>query len=255
MQFLHRRRDASVGPFGDRLRCSGCHINGGLLQKELTSPHNDWFAQTRPLPLGRLKPDLFVKGRVSAVVDAGRLSEQVTASLRRLADSSGYQKILEGRSMQERLRPLFCPMELNIESDIIPFDDRKPALRVPSAFFVDPRLATAEIVVQRDHYDVALRTTNSHLPKIPGRLDADHGWLTPVKARSDVVAIDSLIERGVVQKDLRDGGVGRGFYQPCVFQDPMRSIATRARQSRIGLSGPDPVRATQRRHAACNGVA
>ena len=116
--------------------------------------------------------------------------------------------------MQERLRPLFCPMELNIKSDILPFDDRKPAVRVPSAFFVDPRLAMAEIVVQRDHYDVALRTTNSHLPKMPGRLDADHGWLTPVKARSDVVAIDSLIERGVVSKDFAMAVLAVDFTNP-----------------------------------------
>jgi hypothetical protein len=39
VQLLHRQRNASEKVFGTRLRCSGCHGNGGLLQKELASPH------------------------------------------------------------------------------------------------------------------------------------------------------------------------------------------------------------------------
>ena len=53
---LHRQRPAGNSPFGPRLRCSGCHVNGGLLQKELVAPHNDWFLQARHLPM-TLKPD------------------------------------------------------------------------------------------------------------------------------------------------------------------------------------------------------
>jgi hypothetical protein len=203
VQRLHRQRKASERPFGETLRCSGCHINGGLLQKELAPPHNDWFTRERQLPLGTLKPDAFVKGRLMDLVDAGKLSELVTASPRRLGESPGYRKVLAARSMQERLRPLFCPMEVNIESDSEPFDDHKSTVHIPSAFFIDPRLATAEISVRREDYDAALQKLHSRLPKTPdGRVDADHGWLTPVKAHSDIVAIDSLIEQGVVSKEF-----------------------------------------------------
>jgi hypothetical protein len=203
VQLLHRQRNASVRPFGTQLRCSGCHINGGLLQKELAPPHNDWFTRDRQLPLGTLKPDSFVKGKLADMTDAGELSELVAASARRLADSPGYRKVLAARSMQEQLRPLFCPMELNIESDSEAFDDRKSTLRIPSAFFVDPRLGTAEISVRRQDYDAALRKLHSRLPETPeGRTDADHGWLTPVKAHSDLVAVESLIEQGVVSKEF-----------------------------------------------------
>ena len=93
VQFLHRQRSASARPFGSRLRCSGCHINGGLLQKELTPPHNDWFVQSRRLPLGSLKPDSFVQGKLADLADAGELSKVVAASMRRLADSPGYRKV------------------------------------------------------------------------------------------------------------------------------------------------------------------
>ena len=141
--------NSAAGPRG--------HINGGLLQKELSPPHNDWFTRERQLPLGTLKPDSFVKGRLADLVDAGELSKLVATSPRRLAESPGYRKVLAARSMQERLRPLFCPMEVNIESDSEPFDDHKSTVHIPSAFFVDPRLAAAEISVRRQDYDAALQ--------------------------------------------------------------------------------------------------
>lgn len=213
IQLLHRERNASANPFGSpRLRCSGCHVNGGLLQKELAAPHNDWFLRARNLPLGSLKPDPFVKGKLADLVDAGELSKLVTASTRRLADSPGYRKVLAARSMPERLRPLFCPVELNIESDSEPFDDRKPELRIPSAFFTDPRLAAVDISVKRQNYDAALKKLNSRLP--PGRADADHAWLAPVKAQSDVVAVDALIEQGIVDKEFAADVLAVDFTNP-----------------------------------------
>ena len=157
IRLLHRQRLASENAFGPHLRCSGCHINGGLLQKELVAPHNDWFLQARHLPLGSLKLEASVKEIVAELVDADELSKLVAASSRRLANSAGYRKVLAARGMQERLRPLFCPVEVNIESDSDPFDDRRPTLRIPSGFFVDPRLGTADISVKREAYDAALR--------------------------------------------------------------------------------------------------
>jgi hypothetical protein len=210
---LHRRHDGQAA-FGPRLRCSGCHVNGGLIQKELAPPHNDWFVQNRQLQPGTLKPEPFVQGRLKAVLDADELSKQVKASAQRLADSANYQKVLAARTMQEQLRPLFCPMELNIESDSQPVDDNKPALRVPAAFFVDPRLATADISIDREHYDAAVRKLNSSLPQTPGRADADHGWLTPVKANSDSVAAETLIARGIVSREFAIAVLAVDFTNP-----------------------------------------
>ena len=214
VQVLHRDRKPSESAFGGRLRCSGCHVNGGLLQKELVLPHNDWFLRNRQLPLGQLQPDPFVKDEVARVVDADELSKLVMASVQRLADSPGYRKILAVRSMQEQLRPLFCPMEVNIESDPSPVDDQKPSLHIPSAFFVDPRLATADVSIRRQDYDAALRAMRSRLPDTPGRADADHGWLTPVKAASDVAAIDSLVRQGVIDKEFVGDVLAVDFTNP-----------------------------------------
>lgn len=202
IRMLHLKRKASEPPFGAKLRCSGCHVNGGLLQKELTSPHNDWFVKSRKLPMGTLKPDAFVQDKLAAMADAGELAKVVTAANRRLAASPGYRKVLASRSMQERLRPLFCPVEINIESDADPFDDRKPTLHIPAGFFVDPRLATADITIARKNYDAALQLLGSRLPAKALRVDADHGWLAPVKAQSDILAVDALIDQTIVDKEF-----------------------------------------------------
>jgi hypothetical protein len=214
IRLLHRKRAGAERPFGERLRCSGCHVNGGLLQKELAPPHNDWFLNVRRLPLGSLKPDPAVKEILDSLVDADELSALVANSPRRLADSAGYRKVLAARSLQEQLRPLFCPVEVNIASDIAPFDDRKLTARVPSGFFVDSRLATADVAVDRKAYDAALQTLHSSLPETPQRRDADHGWLTPVKAQSDVVAIDALIEQGLIDKEFAFDVLAVDFTNP-----------------------------------------
>ena len=199
---MHRQPAPSQPKFGERLRCSGCHVNGGLVQKELVAPHNDWWSRARPLPLGGLKPDSSVAAIMAELVDAGELAKVVQATSQRLADSPGYRKALAARTMQERLRPLFCPVEVNIESDAPAFDDKKPTVTIPSGFFADTRLASVEISVSRADYDAALRKLNSHLPDSPPRADADHGWLTPVKAHSDKVAVDALVTQGVIDREF-----------------------------------------------------
>src|SRR5262249_45898926 len=35
-----------------------------------------------------------------------------------------------------------------------------------------------------------------------GRTDADHGWLTPVKAQSDILGVDALVAQGIIDKEF-----------------------------------------------------
>src|SRR4030095_12973876 len=52
VQSLHRERNAGVGPFGTKMRCSGCHLGGGLVQKELGPPRKGGITRARPLRAG-----------------------------------------------------------------------------------------------------------------------------------------------------------------------------------------------------------
>jgi hypothetical protein len=202
IQFLYRQRTAGQQPFRNQLRCSGCHVNGGLIQKELAAPHNDWWMKSRKLPLGSLTPDSTVTKIFQGLVDAGDLAKLVQATSRRLFASPEYRKALQSRTMQEQLRPLFCPVELNIESDRDPFDERKPAVQIPAAFFADPRLGASSISISRKNYDQALQQLRSQLPVPSGRADADYAWLAPVKANSDMLMTEALVEMDVIDKEF-----------------------------------------------------
>ena len=48
VRLLHRQPDPRNPRFGNRLRCSGCHMAGGPIMKELEAPHNDWGRTARP---------------------------------------------------------------------------------------------------------------------------------------------------------------------------------------------------------------
>jgi hypothetical protein len=201
IEFLHRG-NAGQKPFKEQLRCSGCHVNGGLLQKELAEPHNDWFMKSHN-KLGKLTPDAAVTKIFKGLIDADELTKVVRGASRRLAASPEYRKALQSRTMQEQLRPLFCAVEINLESDRPPFDEQKPTVQIPAGFFVDPRLGESSIAIPRENYEQALLQLKSHLlPKRPVPTDADHAWLTPVKADSDMVMTEVLVDMGIIDNEF-----------------------------------------------------
>lgn len=201
VKLLHRQPDPAHPQFGRRLRCSGCHIAGGPIMKELALAHNDWET-TRHLPLADMKPDSELAQILQGMVDADELAKSVNAGLLKLAGSENFQQAKGALSLQEQLRPLFCPVELNLESDLAPLED-KAALRVPSAFLIDPRLAQGSVTIDHAQYDAALVALNAAFPEIrPLQRDADHGWLTPVKAFSDTLAVESLIKQGLIDQEF-----------------------------------------------------
>ena len=201
VELLHRQPVPTRPQFGKRLRCSGCHTAGGLIMKELAGPHNDWWMSNRPLPFGSQKPDPELLRILKGLVDADALAASVKVGAAHLKASEKFQAARKTRSFQEQLRPLFCPVELNLESDAQPFDDKAAQLTIPSDFFVDPRLARKDIVISRAHYDAALAALKVSFPEI-SRADADHGWLTPVKAFSDTEVIESLINEGLIDREF-----------------------------------------------------
>lgn len=200
VKLLHRQVNPSRPQFGSRLRCSGCHVAGGPIMKELAQPHNDWDT-ARHLSLDNMKPDAELARILSGIVDADEFAKSVNAGLLKLNSSEKFQQARSALSLQEQLRPLFCPVELNLESDLTPLDD-KGSLRIPSAFLVDSRLARGSVTIERAQYDVASAALNAIFPEGPQRRDGDHGWLTPVKAFSDTLATDSLIKQGLIDQEF-----------------------------------------------------
>lgn len=169
--------------------------------KELAAPHNDWWTTARPLPFGKWKPDADLARILQGLVDAGELAKSVKAGLSKLYGSGKFQQAQRTLSLQEQLRPLFCPVELNLASASTPLDQNGPQIKIPSAFFVQPMLAQGSVTIVRAHYDAALAATRAKFPET-SRADADHAWLTPVRAFSDSLAIASLVKQGLVDQEF-----------------------------------------------------
>lgn len=219
IQDLHLERPAGQPAFGQRLRCSGCHLNGGPIMKELNGPHNDWWRAERHLPLGENKPDADLKQIMQSLKDASFLAEQVQSGELSLLR---HQALEPQQSWQAQLRPLFCPQEVNFESAAQPLSHPSAVFELPMSSLINPlQLQFMDwklwsqlpvLSVERTSYQQALRQLQSRFPEIDSH-DADHPWLTPVKAWSDEQAVLLLVEQG--QLDM-------AFVWDVLAVDPLR---------------------------------
>lgn len=207
-EFLHRQPDPQHPQFGNRLRCSACHDAGGPIMKELYSPQNDWWEPTRRLDFGGRKPDVSLREILETLVPSDRLAKSVILGIKKLNElneSKTFYRKKSSLSLQEQFRPLFCPVELNFASDKISNDEKRNEIIIPIEFFVDSRLFPADarkgITISRRDYEATLDAFGSHFPETNLK-DSDHAWLTPVKAKSDKMAIDNLIQRRIIDKEF-----------------------------------------------------
>lgn len=198
---LHLNPKGKPPEFGNRMRCSGCHTSGGPIMKELAAPHNDWWIANRPLPLAPNRPSSEVSNWLAETVDASEFAGYVKAGIDRLERSRGYQAAKARGSLRERLRPLFCEVEINLESDLAPIEAGVASVRVPSASIVNPMLAQAQLSIRRAAYGGLVGVFGLRFPETQ-RMDADHAWLAPVKGYSDLQAIRSLITSRVVDAEF-----------------------------------------------------
>ncbi|KTC82798.1 hypothetical protein [Legionella cincinnatiensis] len=200
-ELLHRQPDPKHPQFGTRLRCSGCHGAGGPIMKELDKPHNDWWEPKRKLDFGGRKPDAALQDILETLVAPDQLSKSVLLGVNKLNYNEKFYRKKVSLSLQELLRPLFCPVELNLMSDIYPNDEFHSEVSIPMEFFIDSRFLPDQknqaIIISRAFYEEALNVLGSHFPETYLQ-DADHAWLTPVKARSDKLAVDNLINNRVI---------------------------------------------------------
>lgn len=195
---LHREAGGGA-PFGRALRCSGCHLNGGPILKELDAPHNDWWTQARPLPFGGRKPDGALAAMLVGLVDADAFAADVREGSRRLEAAPGRAAFRREQSVPERLRPLFCPHEINLVSDDGAGGEGR--VSVPAASLVDPRLGAGQLAFGRAHYEAALGSLGARFEGT-GRRDGDHAWLAPAKAYGDVAAVEAALRDGLIDEEL-----------------------------------------------------
>ena len=205
----------SVGglPTTPRLRCSGCHMNGGPIMKELKSPHDSWWTTQRPLLLGGMRIAPEFKPIFENLVTADKLEQWVKAANAKLLASAPYWKDRSALSLQEQLRPLFCEQEVNLDSDDAPFDSPLATIKAPVGFFVDQRLVpdVAAVTINKSLYTNALTAFQSafidyqsgsiaNAVQPINQSDADHAFETPVKSHSDMALVQKMIDAGLIDE-------------------------------------------------------
>lgn len=216
---LWRNTDPSQLLFGEvklggaRLRCSGCHMNGGPVMKELKFPHDMWWRKERPLLLGSMVIQPQLQPILDNVVSADIFSQWVTAGYKKLFASQPYMEERANRTLQEQLRPIFCEQEVNLESDIKPLGDPSAdTIQAQAGFFVDPRLlpdGPYHVTIKKDLYVNALNHFQSDFldfqaggPRPTDGIDGDHAFETPVKGFSDMLLADAMVASGLVTKEF-----------------------------------------------------
>ncbi|MES2803208.1 MAG: hypothetical protein V4654_11995 [Bdellovibrionota bacterium] len=187
--------------FGTTLRCSACHTSGGPIMKELSAPHNDWWVNSQPLKFGSNKLSNEVATVVAKLAGADEFSHAVKKGIQKLENSANYQKIKSQQSLQVQLRPLFCETEINLESDLTPLDVGVLNVNVPSASVINPLLMQSSLTIKKLDYLALLDKYRMNFPETKNK-DADHAWLVPVKGYSDLIAIQSLMQKGIIDEEF-----------------------------------------------------
>ena len=215
---LHRQRQPTQKPFGQRLRCSGCHLAGGPIMKELAPPHNAWWRKERPLPLGGAALHPEVAEIMGALKDASQLALEVKTGMGYLLGSEVYQNAAAAKGLQAQLRPLFCAEEINFESDQQLLSQTGAEIDIPGGFFVDPLLyPVPQQKMKTQAYQQELIRRASRFPET-AEIDASHAWLTPVKAWSDQQQVKGLLESRLIDEKFVSDVLAVDFQEPVFSQ-------------------------------------
>lgn len=213
--------------FGRRLRCSGCHTQGGPIMKELAAPHNDWWRTGQGLPLGSMKlpagspaAELF---RTAA--DAANLARLVREGTDRMMVERARAKPA-GFTLTHELRSLVHTVEMNLASDVVPFAGAKQ-VSLPATFFVDERLAgpADPVVVDAKLFAAELARAGSKFAadEHPGLAETHHAFVVPTRSHVDQAALDSLVKQGLLDEELIADVLAVDFTTP-VYSEARASL-------------------------------
>lgn len=230
-----------------RLRCSGCHMNGGPIMKELAFPHDSWWRPERPLPLGAMRIAPEYKTILENLVSSQEFSGWIKAGNDKLASAEAYMKKRATLPLQEQLRPLFCEQEVNLDSDLLPFGGPAPTIKAPVGAFIDQRLAgdvrfididkalytNALNLFQAQFFDYQSGSLANSVQPI-NQIDADHAFETPVKSHTDMLLAQKMVKSGLIDEK---------FVYDVISIDPTRPMFSPQRCGLLQLlpgSAPTP---------------
>jgi hypothetical protein len=216
--YLYRDPPRGEDKFGKRMRCSACHTSGGPIMKELAVPHNDWWRTNHRLTFGDHELSQDVVAKVSALGDASAFALSVSQGMKKLFSSPSYQEIIQKRSLQEIVRPLFCTTEINLISSSTRLRDEQDEFSLPPEFVLNPLLGAPALNFKKRDYQALTHKYKLKFPETE-EIDADYMWLAPIISKADMMAIQGLIEHGVLSQKVAMDILMVDFTEP-TFSEP-----------------------------------
>lgn len=199
---------ACVPKAASKTRCAGCHLGGGLIIKEFDSPWVHWehFTDT---PGAKELMDRF-KMTLGSQKDDGAGLESTVRNGNRLWNEKRVD-FLKTKGTQELLRPLFCTVDLNLQSMTSSTNSVPSSVR--NDFFFEPRLGGFDSVSIDAADYTALTTANgqavkdssgSPLKDKDGKVVTDtiFAWTYAERGQADRDYVDQLVNKKIVDDDF-----------------------------------------------------
>lgn len=174
-------------------RCAGCHPGGGLNMKELHSPWVFWDVGALPGAPEAIAKSPDVLGSRGSGVDL----EEQRVSPGNLAWVKKRVAILKAKGTQEVLRPLFCTVDMNLQTSGSP---KEGLTGVPGDFFVDRSFRAGQVTVDNAEYKTQLASSGASLPG--GGKDTPFAFIYPERSAQDIFYQAELVTQGVVDTDF-----------------------------------------------------
>ena len=206
-------RDPSAGGLKDGAtesgtRCASCHPGGGLVEKELNSP---WITWAKP-PGARELVSTFGEYIGTQLNDGDDFESTVgNSGLNKTVWTPTRVKLLKAKSVADKsavelLRPLFCTIDINLQTSS---DPRGQLSSVRQDLFVDPSLSGGfgSVAVDAAKY-AQLLASNKQTIGEPGDKDfeslrdSSNAFVYPERSKLDQDYVALLIQQNIISEEF-----------------------------------------------------
>ena len=211
-----------TGNAGDR-RCAGCHVDGGLVMKELDTPWMHWeghentpgaedFVKKHAKNLGSKTSGAELEG----VVKSGNEKWNKT----RIATLKAAGKV------DALLKPLFCTNEFNLDngadfgSPVTGGPGGSEISRIPFDSLLDPQLKSfGSISIEFADYDAQIKSNGQRVEGVPNAIDTFFDYTFVERAAIDNDYVEQLVAAGIIDADFVKDVLMVDFTRPVFSSD------------------------------------
>lgn len=227
INFFGNSKDLLKGPgSNDDRRCANCHVEGGLVMKELDTPWMHWEGHENTPGIQELVTAHSVLGSKSSGAELEGLVKRANTQWNKAKIAHLKSLTANGKvKTKDLLKPLFCSPEINIDngadfgSPIGGGPGGSELNRVPFDALLDPQLAGfGSINVTFSDYDALIKQNGQRVDGLSGAIDTLFDLAFIERSHIDNDLVEQLKSSGILDDDFVKDVVMVDFTRP-VFSD------------------------------------